>query len=132
MLIVPDLSFPTGSTINQEGHPVRLLGTTSSSLHRFFFLHGRSLLGRCPWSGLARQSVHSTEKLVCNAASFPESTKQSTVNSRWVVANRMFSRKEQTRNWLEEKGKMAMVTTVLMSQASLCILAPFLGERLIS
>lgn len=65
-----------------------------------FVSHAWGLLCRDTWCGLARQSIHGSQELVCNSSCFSQSTQQSTMNRGWVVADCMFSSKEEPWNWL--------------------------------
>lgn len=55
--------------------------------------------GRC----LAWQRVHGSQELVCNPPCLSEPAEQGSVDSGWVVTNRMLTGKEQTGNRLGRK-----------------------------
>lgn len=60
----------------------------------------RGLLRGDAGRGLARQRVHGPQELVCNPSCFSQPAQQSTMDCGWVVTDRMFSSKEESRNRL--------------------------------
>lgn len=104
-----DASSSVGLSIARRAH-----------LHGRFFSepsvsHAWRLLCRDTWCGLARQSVHGSQKLVCNPSCFSKPTQQSTMDCSWIVPDCMFSSKKESWDWLlgEEGIEIKQVTDVI-------------------
>jgi hypothetical protein len=67
--------------------------------------HAWRLLCRDTWCGLARQGVHGSQELVCDASCFSQPTQQSTMDCGWVVPDCMLSSEEESWDWLFQEGK---------------------------